>query len=155
MIKLIIQFMNIGMAGLMAGIQSEIWLVYNQNTFSFANWLAFQQASINALNTIMPLLGLLTIILTLAAALLQKENKTIFIFLLTASGFLIIGGLITKFGNQPINKIVLTSNKDTIPADWAALSSRWQSLHIIRLLATLISFCIISFCSAKENVQTA
>ncbi len=155
MIKLIIQCMCIILAGLMAGALAVIWLGYNPETFSYDVYLHLQQASIKALNSLMPLLGLLTILFTLAFAFFQKENKAVFILLLAAAGLLITGGLITKLGNQPINKIVMTWSNEVVPADWEALRNKWWSYHITRLITTVVAFCLISFSSASRNYQTS
>lgn len=105
MITLIIRFIDIVMAGIVAGILFGIWLGYNPKTFTVLTYIEQQQSAIKSLNTIMPLLGLITIILTIISAFLEKDNKTIFISLILATTFLVISGLVTKFGNQPINKI--------------------------------------------------
>jgi hypothetical protein len=80
---------------------------------------------------------------TILAAFLQKENKVIFISLLVAAIFLIISGLITRFGNQPINDIVMTWSKETPPGNWIQLRDKWWSLHVIRTIFALFALCII------------
>ena len=143
MTSLIIRFINIIMAGLIAGILFGIWLGYNPKTFSVSTYLEQQQGAIKALNTIMPLLGLITIMLTLISAFLQKDNKTVFITLIIAAILLVISGLITKFGNQPINKIVMAWNKAGVPGNWVQLRDKWWSFHILRAVTAVVAFCLI------------
>jgi hypothetical protein len=151
MTTLIIRYLNIILVGLLAGMMSGIWLGYNPKTLSLSTFVEQQQNVIKALNTLMPLLGLLTIILTLSSGFLQNKNKPIFITLLIAALLLIISGLITRLGNQPINSIVLTWNKENMPADWTGLRDKWWSFHIVRTLTALVAFCLIVWTSIRKD----
>ena len=131
------------MAGLIAGTLFGIWIGYNPQNLSAQTYVEHQQSVIKALNTLMPLLGLITIILTVISAFMQRDNKTIFISLLIAAMLLIISGLVTRLGNQPINAIMMTWNKVDVPNNWAELKDKWWSLHIIRTLAAIAAFCLI------------
>ena len=105
---LIIRFLNIALAGLIAGTLFGTLVGYNPKSFTLQTYIEQQQGAIKGLNTLMPLLGLITTILTVISAFLQKENQTFFVSMLIAAAFLILAGLITRFGNQPINSIVMT-----------------------------------------------
>ena len=61
---LIIRFLNLLMAGLIAGTLFGIWIGFNPQSLSAPTYVEHQQSVIKALNTLMPLLGLITIILT-------------------------------------------------------------------------------------------
>ncbi len=151
MTSLIIRFINMVMAGLIAGSLFGIWLGYNPKSLSVSTYVEQQQGAIKSLNTIMPLLGLITIILTLISAFLQKDNRTIFIFLIVATIFLVISGLVTKFGNQPINKIVMTWNKAEVPGNWTELRDKWWSFHILRTLTAVVAFCFIVAAALRKS----
>jgi Domain of unknown function (DUF1772) len=148
---LIIRFFNILFAGLMAGALLIIWIGFNPQNLSAQTYVEQQQGLIKALNTLMPLVGLLTIILTVVAAFMQMQQQNIFWTLLVAAGFLIVTGLITKFGNQPINSIVLTWSKTNIPANWIELRDKWWSLHIVRTLTVCIAFAIVIWANMKKD----
>lgn len=75
MIATLVRFVNLVMAGLIAGILLGIWLGFNPTTYSFPTYLEHQQGAINALNILMPALGLITILLTFISAFLQKKIK--------------------------------------------------------------------------------
>ncbi|WP_160144096.1 DUF1772 domain-containing protein [Chryseolinea soli] len=111
---------------------------------SFSGYVEYQQGLINAFNVLMPLLGLVVILLTLLSAILQREDKGTFIALLLAMALLVLSGLITRFGNQPINAIVMTWHPDSPPSDWMTLRDKWWSLHIVRTLAIGTSFCLVT-----------
>ena len=114
MASVIIRFLNLIMAGVLAGILLGIWIGYNPKNLSVQTYIEQQQSVIKALNTLMPLFGLFTIIITFIAAFIQKQNLPVFVTLLIAAVLLIISGLVTKFGNQPINSIVITWNKSVV-----------------------------------------
>ncbi|NJB72138.1 putative membrane protein [Saonia flava] len=147
----IIRFSNILMAALVAGTIFGIWIGYNPMDLSAATYIEQQQNIIIALNDIMPILGLITIILTLASAFLRRKEKMAFILLLVASAFLIFSGLITKFGNQPINSIVMTWDLKSLPNNWMELRSKWWFYHEIRTLTAFIGLCLIVWTSMKKD----
>ena len=151
MMIIFIRFVNIVMAGLIAGTLFGIWVGYNPQNLSAQTYVEHQQSVIKALNTLMPLLGLLTIILTVISAFMQRDNKTIFISLLIAAVLLIISGLVTRLGNQPINSIVMTWNKVDVPSNWTELREKWWSLHIIRTLTAVAAFCLIVWTSMRKD----
>jgi len=139
------------MAGLIAGTLFGIWIGYNPQNLSALTYVEQQQSVIKALNTLMPILGLLAIILTVISAFMQKVNQTVFILLLIAAALLIISGLVTRFGNQPINSIVMTWNKIDVPNNWIELRNKWWSWHVIRAMSALLAFCLIVWTSMRKD----
>jgi len=89
MILHIIRFLNIVMAGLIAGTLFGIWIGYNPQNLSAQTYVEQQQSVIKALNTLMPILGLIAIILTVICAFMQNGNQTVFIILLAATVLLL------------------------------------------------------------------
>lgn len=145
MILQTIRLVNLIMVGLIAGILFGISIGYNPEHLSAPAYVEQQQSAINALNTLMPILGLITIVLTLAFAFLQKDNQVVRATLLVAAVLLITSGLVTRFGNQPINSVVITWDTGDIPASWAGLRDKWWSFHLIRTATTLAAFCLIGW----------
>ena len=150
MTTLIIRFLDIMMAGLIAGVLFGIWVGYNPQNLSVQTYIEQQQSVIKALNILMPLLGLMTIILTVLSAFMQRQNTTVFSILLLAAFFLVISGLVTRFGNQPINSMIMTWDKADAPANWAALRDKWWSLHIARAASAIAAFCLIIWTNLQK-----
>lgn len=146
-----VRFFNIIVVALVAGTIFGIWIGYNPKNLSAPTYIEQQQNAINALNTLMPLLGLIAILLTLTSAFLQKKDKNTFIFLLTASVLLILSGLTTRFGNQPINSIVMTWDMNSPPGNWMELRDKWWTYHIIRSLTAITGLCLIVWSSMKKD----
>jgi len=147
----IIRFCNIVMVALVTGTIFGIWIGYNPKDLSASTFIEQQQNAILALNTLMPILGLITILLTLTSAFLQRKDKVAFLVLLVASAFLIVSGLTTRFGNQPINSIVMTWDMNTPPNNWTELRNQWWIFHELRTLFAFIGLCLIVWTSIKKD----
>ncbi|MCB9046798.1 MAG: DUF1772 domain-containing protein [Chitinophagales bacterium] len=147
----LIRFLNIIMAGLVSGVIFGIWLGYNPAGLSAPTYIEQQQSVIRALNVLMPILGLITIVLTLLSALGAKKDKGRYYMLLLATALLIVSGLTTKFGNQPINSIVMTWDMHAAPDNWMALRDKWWSFHIIRTTTAVIAFALIVWTSMRKE----
>ena len=147
----IIRFCNIVMVALVTGTIFGIWIGYNPKDLSAPTFIEQQQNAILALNTLMPILGLITILLTLTSAFLQRKDKIAFSALVVASVFLIVSGLTTKFGNQPINSIVMTWDMNTPPNNWAELRNQWWIFHELITLSAFIGLCLIVWTSIKKD----
>lgn len=151
MTKRLIRFFNVVMVALVAGSIFGIWLGYNPKDLSAPTFIEQQQSAITDLNTLMPVLGLITILLTFASAILHKKEKRVFAILLMAALCLIISGLTTRFGNQPINSIVMTWDMNTPPDNWMELRDQWWTFHKIRTFSALIAVCLIVWVSVRRN----
>ncbi|MEB2784949.1 DUF1772 domain-containing protein [Algoriphagus sp. E1-3-M2] len=147
----IIRFCNIVMVALVTGTIFGIWIGYNPKDLSAPTFIEQQQNVILALNTLMPILGLITILLTLTSAFLQRKDKVALSVLLVASAFLIVSGLTTRFGNQPINSIVMTWDMNTPPNNWTELRNQWWIFHELRTLFAFIGLCLIVWTSIKKD----
>ncbi len=130
-----IDFANLLLAALVVGTMFGIWLGYNPTGLSPAVYVSQQQHAIRALNLAMPVLGGITVLLTLVAAALATGDRTRWILLLSAAAFFVAAGLITRLLNQPINAVVMTWSADAPPANWMQLRDDWWRWHVIRMAA--------------------
>jgi hypothetical protein len=125
MIISVIRFLNIIVAALLAGISVGIWIGFNPLDLSPSTYIEQQQNTIRSLNVLMISLVVFATVITIISAFLQKGNKEDFIVLLIASLFFISCILISRFGNQPINKIILTWTTDSLPANLSEIREKW------------------------------
>lgn len=153
--KQLIKFFDVVLTGLIAGIIFGIWIGYNPQQLSAVAYVEQQQNAIRALNVLMPILGLISIILTVVYAILCKGDKLNRSLLLVAAALLILSGIITRFGNQPINAIVITWDLGHIPDNWTELRDKWWTFHIIRTLSTLTSFALIVWVAISDRNKNA
>jgi hypothetical protein len=151
MTKSIVRFINIIVAALLAGISLGIWIGSNPANFSTSTYIELQQNTIRSLNVLMISLVIFATVLTVISAFLQKSNKTVFITLLIAAAFFLMCILISRFGNQPINKIIMTSTTHSIPENLDALREKWWAFHKIRTITELIALSLVTWPSISKN----
>ncbi len=136
MFSTVIEFANLLMGALTIGVVFGVWLVFNPAGLDASAYIVLQRQGIKTLNKTVPVLALVTLVLTIAAALIARDRARITL-LGGAAVCLLAGGLITRFVNQPINATMMTWNQGSLPADWTALRDRWWRWHILRLIAGL------------------
>lgn len=147
----IVRFANIFLLALIAGSIFGIWIGYNPAPLSAVAFLEQQQQAIRSLNILMPVLGAIAILLTLTSAYLQRKSKAVAITLLVASAFLVASALITRFGNQPINAIVIQWQPENMPSDWASFRDHWWTFHIERTLSTMAGLALVVWSSIRKD----
>jgi uncharacterized membrane protein len=147
----LVRLANIVFAALVAGGMFVIWAGYDPATLSPSTYVEQQQNAIRGLNVLMPVLGAITVLLTLVCAFLQRRNRKAFVLLIVAAAFLILGGLVTHFGNQPINAIVMTWDMARPPANWTELRDQWWGFHRLRTISGLIALVLITWASVNPG----
>jgi uncharacterized membrane protein len=145
----IARFASVVFTALIAGGTFVIWGGYDPAPFSPATYIEQQQNAIRGLNVLMPVLGGLAIVSTLICAWQQRKRRNVFVLLVVGAAFLIISGLITRFGNQPINDIVMTWNAANPPASWTELRDQWWGLHRLRTICSLIALALIAWSNVR------
>jgi hypothetical protein len=70
---------------------------------------------------------------------------------MVASAFLILSGLLTHFGNQPINDLVMTWEIARPPANWTELREQWWGFHRLRTFCGLIALALITWASVHPG----
>jgi hypothetical protein len=142
MIATVIDFTNLLLAALLAGAMFGVWLMLQPAGLDGMTYVIQQQNGIRALNSVLPALGGLTILMTLAAAFAARDNRPRLILLIAAAACLSAAGLITRFQNQPINAVVMTWAANSPPAAWTQLRDEWWRWHLCRLVFALIALSL-------------
>jgi len=125
----LVRLANIIFAALIAGGMFVIWVGYDPAALSPSTYVEQQQNAIRALNVVMPVLGAIVV----------------------AAAFLIISGLVTRFGNQPINALVMSWDIARPPANWTELRDQWWGFHRLRTLCGLIALALITWSSINPG----
>jgi hypothetical protein len=147
----LIRFINIIITALLAGVSFGIWIGFNPLDLSSSTYIEQQQNMLHSLRILLVSLVFIATIITVISAFLQKKNNSIFISLLVAAIFLIACILITRFGNKPIDDMVLNWTSGSLPSNWAELRDKWWSFHIMRTIAELIALLLITWTSIKRD----
>lgn len=138
--KLILNLATLLLAMLVVGTVFAIWFGFDPMPLTAAAYVEVQQEMIRALNVKLPIMGAITILLTLGSAYLARANRPAFTVLLVAAGCFIVMGGVTRFLNQPINAIVIDWLPSSPPPSWTTLRDDWWGYHTIRVVAGLIGF---------------
>jgi uncharacterized membrane protein len=140
---MVVGFANVILVALVAGAVFGIWLGYEPDGLSASTYVEQQQHAIAALNVTMPVLGALAILLTLVSLVLARAHPRTLLLLLGVLACLIAAGLLTRFGNQPINAVVMTWNAAAPPPDWTSYRDTWWHWHTLRTLAMVAALALI------------
>ncbi len=101
---------------------------------------------------IMPFWYALTLVLTIAIALLFQQNRTALFFAAIAAivWFLLI--IFTIVILVPINNQIGQMNLEKLPDDWKDLRTRWDRLHAIRVGFLVIALiCLTVACQLSTS----
>lgn len=145
-----IDFANLLLAALVVGTTFGIWLGYNPAGLSATVYVTQQQHAIGALNVVLPVLGGVTVLLTMVAAVLATGDRSRLALLLLAAAGFIAAGLITRFLNQPINAVVMTWSAEAPPADWMQLRDDWWRWHVMRMAAGIVGLSLLIAATLKR-----
>jgi uncharacterized membrane protein len=138
-----IRFVLLLLLALLVGTMVGIWVGFNPASLSASAYVEQQQSAIRALNVLLPATGAVCIVLTLALAFMAAGDPRSRYSLLAVAALLVVAGLVTRFGNQPINAIVATWNAQAPPANWAQLRDEWWHWHVVRSMAGVGAFALL------------
>jgi hypothetical protein len=148
-----IRFTNIIIAALLAGTSFGIWIGLNPVHYSPATYIEQQKQLVLSLNTLMVSLVIIATVATVISAYLQRKNRIVFITLLFAAVSFTSCIFISRFGNLPIQKEMLTWNADALPSNWTLLRDKWWSFHIMRTIAELIALALVAWASIQKAIE--
>lgn len=132
----VVQLAAIVLIALVAGATFGIWRGYNPSGYSASTFLEVHKGAVSGLNTLLPVLGLGANVLTLLLVVRYYGSRS-FALYLVALALMVTAGLLTRFGNQPINALVVKWTVDSLPANWTSLRDSWWSWHIVRTGASI------------------
>ena len=144
MLAIILRFVLLVLFGLLVGTMFGIWVGYNPASLSAVAYVEQQQNAIRALNTLLPLIGALCILIAISLALLSKHDPRARYLYLCAVAFMVVAAMVTRFGNQPINAIVMLWSPQSPAANWSELRDQWWQWHIVRSLAGISALVLIT-----------
>src|SRR5688500_18676995 len=101
-------FVDVLLVSLLVGTMVSLWLGLHPGDLSPGAYVEQQQHLIHALNTPMPLLGAVCILLTTVLAVLHRGKRLACSLLVGTVVCLVVAGVITRVVNQPINSQVMT-----------------------------------------------
>jgi uncharacterized membrane protein len=140
-----IRFVLLVLLALLVGTMFGIWIGYNPAALSATAYVEQQQNAIRALNTLLPVMGAVCILLTVWLAATTKSDARARYLLVAAATLIVVAGLVTRFGNQPINAIVIMWDAQAPGENWEQLRDEWWSWHIVRSIAGIAALALTVF----------
>lgn len=138
----IISFVLVVLLALLVGTMFGIWVGFNPASLSASTYVEQQQNSIRSLNTLLPAMGAMCILLTVSLAVLFKGDSRSRYLYVAAAVLMVAAGLVTRFGNQPINAVVMTWSAQAPAENWSQLRDAWWQWHIVRSLAGIAALAL-------------
>ena len=145
---------NIIVVSLIVGSMFGIWRGYDPALYSPATFVEVHQVAVRGLNDLLPAMGFSAIAMAGALAFLARRRRPAFWLYLSAVAALAAAGIITRFGNQPINDIVMGWST-TPPEGWQALRDTWWNWHLARLAAGIIGEVLLINAIFADRSQSA
>lgn len=133
----VLQVASLVIVSLVVGAMFGIWRGYDPAVYSAATFVEVHQGAVRGLNDLLPFMGLACISLVVVLAVLARKRPPVAWRYGAAAAALAIAGLITRFGNQPINDIVMSWGA-TPPDGWEGLRDTWWNWHLARLAAGFV-----------------
>jgi uncharacterized membrane protein len=130
-----------------------IWVGFNPASLSPPTFVEQQQNAIRSLNVLLPAMGAICIVLTVALAIHSKADPRSRYLLVAAALLMVAAGLVTRFANQPINDVVMTWSTWAPAANWAQLRDQWWQWHILRSVAGIaaLALTLLAFLGARNS----
>ncbi len=149
---IIVRFINIFSASILAGVSVGIWIGFNPLSLSPSTYIEQQQNMLESLRILMVVLVVLTTCLSLLSAYLHRMSRSDSICLLTASFFFLACILITRFGNKPIDDLVVKWTAVSVPENWTEFRNKWWIMHIVRTIAEVLGLLLVIWAGINKNV---
>jgi uncharacterized membrane protein len=131
------QILALLLLGLVAGSMFGIWRGYDVASYTPQTFVEVHQGAVRGLNLLLPAMAAVALVLILLLAALSRNRPGVLGLYLAAALAIVVGGVVTRFSNQPINEQVMAWTATDMPNNWTMLRDSWWSWHLVRLAATL------------------
>lgn len=139
----IIWFVLLVLMALLVGSMFGILIGYNPASLSASAYVQQHQNAVRSLNTLFPVMGAICIVLTVILAFRSGTQRHIRYLLVAAVFLMLVAALVTRFGNQPINAIVMTWSTQVQATDWEQLRDQWWQWHVARTVTAILAFSFV------------
>ncbi len=129
-----LQALSLLLISLVTGSMFGIWRGYNPATFSPATFVEVHQGAVRGLNVLLPSMALVCILSVATLAWLGSGSSQARWLYIAAAVAMVVAGLITRFGNQPINAVIMAWGPEP-PDGWQMVRDGWWNRHLFRLIA--------------------
>jgi uncharacterized membrane protein len=152
MVVIVIRFVLLLLMSLLVGTMFGIWVGYNPASLAATSYIEQQQNAIRAFNTLLPVIGAVSILLTMGLAFHARTDTRVRYLHVAAVICMVIAAVVTRFGNQPINAVVMTWSAQAPAENWMQLRDAWWEWHIVRSVAGIgaLALTLLAVITAKR-----
>jgi hypothetical protein len=133
------QILALLLVGLVAGSMFGIWRGYDVTSYSAQTFVEVHQGAVRGLNLLLPAMAAASLAIVLVLAAVSRQRPAVLSLYVAAALAIAVGGIITRFLNQPINDQVMGWSAAAMPDNWGVLRDSWWNWHIARLAAMLMA----------------
>jgi uncharacterized membrane protein len=151
----IVRFLLVVLQALLAGTMFGISVGYNPADLSPGAYVEQQQIAIGSLNTLLPVMGAVCIVLAITLAVLSKDDPHCRYLLVGAVLLMVVAAVVTRFENQPINAVVMQWSPQSPGTNWAQLRDQWWQWHLVRTIAAVGAMALTVLAVLVAKVQRA
>jgi len=131
------------LSGVLAGAIVGTWLSEASLGSSAEGWIGYHQAITPAYTQLVPPIGGLALVATLAALGTSWRSPRARRLLLASVGCLFVGMLVTVIVHFPINDQIMTWQPTAPPADWQDIRIQWLTAHAVRTWVSVVGFVLL------------
>ena len=150
----ILQAASLVVTSLVVGAMFGVWGGYNPALYSPSTFVEVHQGAVRGLNALLPAMGFAAVAMAATLAYLARGRGPVFWLHVGATAALAVAGIVTRFGNQPLNDIVMSWGT-TPPEGWQALRDTWWNWHLARLGAGLAGEVLLISAILADQSQRA
>jgi uncharacterized membrane protein len=136
------RFFLLVLLSLFAGTLFGTLVGYNPASLSALAFVEQQQNAIRSFIPILPIMGGLCVVLTVGLAFRLRSDRRVCYLHIVAAILMVAAALVTRFGAQPINEIVMTLSAEAPAANWLQLRDDWRHWHIVRSVAGISALAV-------------
>ena len=139
------------LTGLLAGSVFAVWRGYDIAQYIPATFIEVHQGAVRGLNVLLPVLGIAAIVLVIVQAIQMRHQRRTLILLIVVALLLAAAALVTRFGNQPINELVMGWSSAALPADWETIRDSWRSWHLVRVACSIAALATLGVALTRRD----
>jgi hypothetical protein len=130
-------------AALITGGQYVVWWDYDPVGTAPAFFVEKMQHAIRVIGTPLFAVQCAAAILTIASAMLARQDRTAFRLLVAVCVCYVVAVLLTIFGAIPILNQIATWKIDAPPPDWREIVLDWWRIHSVRFVMQLTGLSLL------------
>ncbi len=158
MIRPILLFIALLCAGIGTGGAYTTFFDFNPEDTKPAFWVAHLQHAVPRIGIPLFVVQPVALLATIASAVLARKDRRSFWFFVAAGIAFLVAGVVTRFGNVPINFQIATWATEALPANFLEVQQRWWTFHVVRcacLAVGLVSLILAVLTRSSSESQTA